>query len=252
MAAYGRLCTLFHDADQPRASAEEVAWYVERLPRDAGPVLEAMAGSGRLLVPLLERRINVHGVDASPAMVASCEARLAAARLSTPLFRQDVVALNLPFRYGAAIVAAGSFQLLTDPSAARKALERLRAHLVAPGRLFMDLYVPAEATHPPGAPEVRVQTVTLNDGSKLARRAEVFVDAEGRRIDIRSRYEQRERATITAREDETLAVTWYGEDEIIALVRDAGYLDAAIGPPASPLEANSPPAERRFSVTAVA
>ncbi len=203
MAAYGRLCTLFYDADKPRASTAEVDWYAERLPRDAGPMLEAMAGSGRLLLPLLERRINVHGVDASPAMVASCEARLAAAGLSTPLFRQDVATLNLPFRYAAAIVAAGSFQLLADPAAAQKALERLRAHLVAPGVLLMDLYVPTEATHPPGAPEVQIQTVTLEDGSKIARRAEVFVDAEGRRIDIRSRYEQRERATITAREDET-------------------------------------------------
>ena len=48
MAAYGRLCTLFYDADKPRASDVEVAWYRERLPRDAGPSLEVMSGSGRL------------------------------------------------------------------------------------------------------------------------------------------------------------------------------------------------------------
>ena len=250
MAPLGRLCTLFHDAVEPRAPDAEVEWYASRLPRDAGPALEAMAGAGRLLVPLLERGINVHGVDASPAMIASCEARLAAAGLSTPLFRQDVAALNLPFRYGAAIVAAGSFQLLADPAAARAALERIRAHLVAPGVLFMDLYLPAAAAHPPGAPEVQVQTVTLADGSKLARRAEVFVDAEGKRIDIRSRYERRERAKITAREDESIAVTWYGEDEIVELVRDAGFRDAAVGPTARPLPDPAREDERRFSVIA--
>ena len=252
MAAYGRLCTLFHDADTPRATTAEVDWYAERLPRDAGPVLEAMAGSGRLLLPLLERHINVHGVDASPSMIASCEARLAAAGLATSIFRQDVVTLNLPFRYAAAIVADGSFQLVADPIAAQKALERIRAHLVAPGLLLMDLYIPAEALHPPGAPEVQVQTVTLHDGTKLARRAEVSVDAEGKRIDIRSRYEQRERATITAREDETLAVTWYTEDEIIALIREAGYRDVALGPPASPTATDAAAAERRYSVSATA
>jgi SAM-dependent methyltransferase len=250
MASYGRLCTLFHDADTPRASDAEVDWYAARLPRGAGPMLEAMAGSGRLLVPLLERRINVHGVDASPARVARCEARLAAAGLATSLFRQDVVTLNLPFRYAAAIVAAGSFQLLTDPTAAQKALERIRAHLVPPGLLLMDLYVPAEAAHPPGAPVVQVQAVTLPDNTKIARRAEVFVDAEGRRIDIRSRYEQRERATITAREDEVLAVTWYGEDEIVALLGDAGYRDIAVGPPARPVDEEAPEGERRFSISA--
>ncbi len=137
-----------------------------------GPSLEVMSGSGRLMIPLMQLGLNVHGADASPAMLASCEARLGAAALTTPLFRQDAVTLNLPFRYAAAFVAAGSFQLLVDPIAAQKALERIRAHLVAPGVLLMDLYVPAEAAHPPGAPVVHVQTVTLPDGTKIARRSE--------------------------------------------------------------------------------
>jgi len=252
MAAYGRLCTLFYDADKPRASDAEVAWYAQRLPRDAGPSLEVMAGSGRLLIPLLLQGLNVHGADASPAMLASCEVRLASAALKAPLFRQDAVTLNVPFRYAAAFIAAGSFQLLVDPAAARKALERIRAHLVAPGVLLMDFYVPAEAAHPPGAPLVHVQTVTLPDGTKIAHRSEIFVDADGKRVDIRSRYEQRERATITAREDEALALTWYGEDEIVALLGDAGYRDVSVGPPAWPVGDDAPEGERRFSVSATA
>ena len=60
MAAYGRLCTLFHDADKPRASDAEVAWYAERLPRDSGPSLEVMSGSGRLLIPLLQDVFHFH------------------------------------------------------------------------------------------------------------------------------------------------------------------------------------------------
>lgn len=35
-----------------------------------GPVLELGIGTGRLAVPLAERGIEVHGVDASQAMVA--------------------------------------------------------------------------------------------------------------------------------------------------------------------------------------
>lgn len=250
MASYGRLCTLFDDADKPRASDAEVAWYAARLPQDTGPSLEVMSGSGRLLLPLLQQPRNVHGVDLSQSMLASCEARLTANGLATSLFRQDVTALNLPFRYVAAFVAAGSFQLLTDGVAAQKALERVRAHLVEPGLLLMDLYVPAEATHPPGAPVVQVQTITLPDGTKVARRSEIFVDVEGRRIDIKSRYEQRERATITTREDETLAVTWYSEDEIVALLRESGYRDVAIGEPAWAVDEKTPQGERRFSVSA--
>ncbi len=248
-AAYGRLCTLFYDADKPRASGAEIAWYAAHLPRGAGPSLELMAGSGRLLLPLLEQGFNVHGVDSSTAMLSSCEARLATAGRKTALFRQDAAALNLPLRYVAAFIAAGSFQLLVDPVTAQRALERVRAHLVEPGLLLLDLYVPAEASHPPGAPVVQVQTATLADGTSIAQRAEIFVDPDGRRIDIKSRYEQRERATILAREDEVLAVTWYSENEIIALVRDAGYRNVAVGP-AAPAGDDAPEGERRFSLSA--
>jgi SAM-dependent methyltransferase len=253
MAAYGPLCTLFYDADKPRASAGEIEWYAARLPRDAGPSLEAMSGSGRLLIPLLQAGFNVHGADLSASMLASCEARLAATTFKTPLFRQDVVSLNLPFRYVAAIIAAGSFQLLFEPLAAQKALQRIRAHLVDPGLLLIDLFVPPEAIHPPGAPLVHVETAALPDGTTIARRSEMFVDAEGRRIDLKSRYEQRERAKVLAREDETLAMTWYGEEEIIALLRDAGFRDVVVGPaawPPGPPGPQAPEGERRFSVSA--
>src|SRR5579864_9295180 len=112
VSAYGALGTLFHDAVRPRACSAEVAWYAAHLPRDAGPVLDAMAGSGRLLVPLIQAGIQVHGVDNSDAMLASCERRLAAAGRTTRLYRQSVAALNLPARYAAGLIAAGAFQLL--------------------------------------------------------------------------------------------------------------------------------------------
>ncbi|MCP6769549.1 hypothetical protein NL529_32355, partial [Klebsiella pneumoniae] len=82
--------------------------------------------------------------------------------------------------------------------------------------------------------------VTLPDATKIAVRSEIFVDAEGRRIDIRSRYEQRERATIIAREDETLPLTWYTEEEIVELLKDAGYRDVAVGPPAWATDEGAP------------
>ena len=72
MSAYGPLCQQFYDADKPRPDDAELAWYLDRLPRDAGPVLEPMCGSGRLLLPLAERGFAMHGVDTSAAMLAAC------------------------------------------------------------------------------------------------------------------------------------------------------------------------------------
>jgi hypothetical protein len=230
VAAYGELCRQFYDADKGFAGGDEVAWYARRLPRDAGPVLEAMCGSGRLLVPLLREGFHVHGADDSAAMLAACEARLAAQGLATPLFRQDVAALNLPFRYGAAFVAASSLQLLVDPGAMRRALERIRAHLVPPGLLLLDLGVPDVAVNPPGAPLVEVRAVTLDDGARITLRSETTVDASSRQLAMRNRYERRARGAALEREDETLGMTWLDEEEVATVLGAAGFADVAILP----------------------
>lgn len=244
--AFGTLCTQFHDADKPRAADAEVEWYASRLPDDAGPVLDAMCGSGRLLLPLLDEGFHMHGVDSSPARIASCDARLDDAGYSATLIRQDIAALNLPFRYTAALIAGGAFQFIVDPAAARSALERLRAHLVPPGLLLLDLLVPRHAANPPGAPLVEARTVALADGTRIAHRSETFVDAEGRRIDTKSRYERRMGPAILAREDEAFAITWYSEDEIVALLGEIGYRDIAVEPPAFAPDENA----HRFAIAA--
>jgi hypothetical protein len=51
---------------------------------------------------------------------------------------------------------------------------------------------------------------------------------------------------ILAREDETLAVTWYGEAEIAALVGEAGYRDVRVEPPAFAPDDDA----HRFAITA--
>ena len=230
MSAYGPLGTLFRDAHAPAATEAEIDWYAGRLPRDAGPLLELMVGTGRLLVPLLERGLHVHGVDASESRLASCRARLRDRGCETELFRQNVVALNLPFRYAAAFIAGGSFQLLTGTAAALDALLRIRAHLVGPGLLLLDLFVPAAAAHPPGAAVVEVRTVAPAEGLQLALRSETLLDVEHRRMDVTNRYEQRDKTEIVAREYEKVALTWYTEDEVATLLRDAGYREIGIEP----------------------
>ncbi len=232
--AYGQLCTLFYDADKPRATGEELDWYRARLPRDGGAILEAMAGSGRLLIPLTEDGFRVHGVDASEAMLASCAARLKSAGHEAPLFRQNIAALNVPFRYGAALIAAGSLQLLIAPDAVREALGRIRAHLIEPAVLLLDLFVPEAALHKPGAPVVEFQSVALSDESHIVHRSETTCDPERRRIRTASRYEHRVAGQIAARDDEHIEYTWYAEEEILALLRREGYSDVRIEPPAWP------------------
>jgi Methyltransferase domain len=221
--AYGPLSTLFRSANDPSVTADEVGWYASRLPRGAGSILQGMVGSGSLTLALLETGFNVHGIDASETMLAACRARIAAAGRDAYVFRQNLSTLNLPFRYGAAFVAAGAFQAIVDRAMAIAALSRVRAHFVDPGVLVLDLFVPEAADHPPGAPLIEVRHVTLEDGSQIVRRSETRFDVAQQRMDIASRYEQRRTTRVVAREIEALAKTWYSEAQVITLLEEAGY-----------------------------
>jgi ubiquinone/menaquinone biosynthesis C-methylase UbiE len=233
MHAFGALSALFREADRPAATAPEVAWFCERIPPE-GLTLDVMCGWGRVLVPLAAQGRKVHGVDASAAMLARCDARLAAAGASAPTFRQDVAELNLPFRYSQAFIADGAFQLLTDPNAAAAALERIRAHLVAPGLLFVDCRIPPAAVQRLGAPLVEVRTVKLGDGTQIALRAETAWTAEAQIARAANRYVHRRGAQRLAEEHEKITSTWYAPEECAALLRAAGFNEVTTGPGADP------------------
>ena len=229
MDAFGALSSLFRESDRPAATGSEIAWFCERIPPD-GLALDVMCGWGRVLAPLAAQGRKVHGVDASAAMLARCDARLAAAGTAAPTFRQDVAELNLPFRYGHAFIADGAFQLLTDPNAAAAALERIRAHLVAPGLLFVDCRIPPAAVQRLGAPLVEVRTVRLADGTQIALRAETTWTADAQIARAANRYAHRRGAQRLAEEHEKIASTWYAPEECTALLLAAGFNEVTPGP----------------------
>ena len=230
MTVAGRLCAWFDSVSEPSASAEELAWYCARLPRAAGTILDLMCGYGRLLVPLAETGYALHGVDESAAMIAECESRLSRVSVKTTpmLFRQDVAELNAPFRYAAAFIGHGAFQRMIDIDRARSALARIRAHLVDPGLLLLDLYVPAESAQRIAAPLVEVRSTSLPDGSRIALRSETTMFPDARLARTHSRYVHRRGHDLLGEESETLARTWYAPDDIVALAEAAGFRGVAV------------------------
>ena len=225
--AVGPLAAAFFDALHPRASDDETAWYAQRIGASPTLALDLMCGAGRVLIPLLGRGTKVHGVDASASMIARCEEKLAAQSLSTTLFRQDVASLNVPFRYGAAFAAGSAFDAIVDPSAAAAALERIRAHLVAPGTLVIACDVPSKSLQRLAAPLVEVRTARLDDDSQVVLRAETTWTEEARSMRSQHRYTQRRGTQRVAEEKETVKRTWYEPADIVELVRAAGFRDAS-------------------------
>lgn len=94
-AEYRALLTQAYDIDKPHAPPEELGYYRSFVDKADGPVLEAMCGSGRFLLPLLADGIDIDGVDSSPDMLQACRHRGAERGLKPMLFEQTVEGMDL-------------------------------------------------------------------------------------------------------------------------------------------------------------
>ena len=69
----------------------------------------------------------------------------------------------------------------------------------------------------------------LGDGSQIALRSETTGWAETRMSRTEYRYAHRRGATRLAEEHETLTLTWYPPDDIVAMLAEAGFRDVTVG-----------------------
>ena len=66
---YGSLCTELYERLHARAPEDELAFYLSYA-RPGQRILEPLCGSGRFLVPFLERGLDIRGMDASEEMLS--------------------------------------------------------------------------------------------------------------------------------------------------------------------------------------
>ena len=107
----------------------------------SGPALDVGCGTGRLMLDYLAAGLDVDGVDNSPEMLAICRTKASRMGLdvSGRLFEQEMAALFLERRYATILVPSSSFQLLTDPLAADRAMAGFVQHLAPGGVLVMSI-----------------------------------------------------------------------------------------------------------------
>jgi SAM-dependent methyltransferase len=113
-----------------------------------GPVLELMAGSGRVAVPLAEEGHPVTAVDIDAAMLARARRRAeacgseVAARVDPVLADATTLDLGPDRRFRLSFVALNSILLLPSRAAQRAAWQVLAAHLEPGGVAAVDTWLP--------------------------------------------------------------------------------------------------------------
>lgn len=137
------MCTEVYELTKPVGGEyPDVPYFVRHLSEMGGRILEAMVGTGRLLIPLLQAGLNVEGIDSSPDMLAACRRNCVARGLTPVLYEGSIENLNVSGLFSAIVVTLGSFMLLESRTAAIAALQACTKHLEPNGKLFVNLELP--------------------------------------------------------------------------------------------------------------
>lgn len=215
---YGKLCSLFYDATKTFAPQREVDFYASFIEQNKGRILEAMSGSGRLQIPLLQRGYVVDGVDNSAIMLDRCRQRCAELNLSPELYEQSLEKLALPHKYTTATIAVGSFQLIIDRQKALQALKNIRAHMHEGGNMLIDIFVPDTTGE---LRSVRVARLDEHTEIRLTTR-HVFYEQE-KRADAFCYYELIVDGHVQQEENELIQIIWYTDEEFEQILNAAGF-----------------------------
>jgi SAM-dependent methyltransferase len=106
----------------------------------AGPALELGIGTGRVAVPLHREGVEVHGIDASEAMLARLRTKEGAASISTSV--ADFRDFELVPRFKLAYVVFNTFFALPTQDDQVMCFQAVARHLTADGVFVVEAFVP--------------------------------------------------------------------------------------------------------------
>lgn len=86
---YGPLSTMMYQKTKAVGQSldGDIEYYYDFLQDVKGSILEAGVGTGRVLIPLLEKGLNVEGVDVSEDMLSQCKQNMEAYSVSTFVYQ---------------------------------------------------------------------------------------------------------------------------------------------------------------------
>ncbi len=105
-----------------------------------GPVLELAIGTGRIALPLAARGLEVHGVDASEAMVAKLREKPGGD--AVPVTMGDFADVPVEGSYRLVYVVFNTFFALLSQDEQVRCFENVAAHLDGEGVFLLEVFVP--------------------------------------------------------------------------------------------------------------
>ena len=221
--AYDELGAMIYELTKPVGTSinGDIEYYSNKLSEINNTVLEAGVGTGRMLVPLVQKGFKVDGVDLSSAMLDKCKENITKFNISANVYQQDLTKLSLPNKYGAIIMPTGSFCLLPK-DLAEDVLKSIYTHLEDNGKFIVDIIFPEGFVKG----EVTSKSYPLSDDTGvLYTNLSYGFDWLKQKTSHIIRYELLKDGAVQKTEVSDFCLWWYGVKEFEMLLKASGFVD---------------------------
>jgi ubiquinone/menaquinone biosynthesis C-methylase UbiE len=136
---YARIADVYDDFVRTEV---DVQFFIQEAQKANGEILELMAGTGRLTIPLLKAGISLTCVDYSAEMLERLREKLAQNHLSATVYQMDVRALKFDKRFPQIIIPFQAFHELASEQDQQLALQGIHDLLTDDGVFICTLHNP--------------------------------------------------------------------------------------------------------------
>ncbi|HEV8051822.1 MAG TPA: class I SAM-dependent methyltransferase [Parachlamydiaceae bacterium] len=162
---YRGLCTEYYELDKPSAPDDALNCYLKYAEEAKGLILEPMCGTGRFLIPLLEKGYSVTGFDYSPYMLDICRKKCTERGLTADLQEATFKTFVSPELYNLIFIPSGSFGHLISSHEITQALTFITDSLASGGKFVFEVETLTAVREPQGIWKGR--WINKSDGSKI-------------------------------------------------------------------------------------
>lgn len=133
---YGELCTEIYEKSKSIADGKELEFFLSFVQDKKMKVLEPMCGNGRMLIPFMEKGIDIEGFDISEEMLRICKLKGQKLNLEPNVSFGKIEEFKGDKYYDLIMIPFGSFSLLPD-ELVKKSLSNMKTILKEDGKLLL-------------------------------------------------------------------------------------------------------------------
>lgn len=222
MSYYGKLCTQLYDMDKPSAPEEELDFYLSYVKGRNFKILEPMCGSGRFLIPFLERGYEIDGFDISEDMLNACKHKCKLKNLKDRVFHSSIEDFEPIEKYDLIMMPGGSFSVLIENESVLTSLRKLKESLNEDGVLLIEVLTPAAKCKNTDNWSESNKKVR-DDGKVIVESSKSYYDEANKIICFPLKYELFDNGKLLESEEMDLHIRLYEVGEIVSLIKAAGF-----------------------------